>query len=99
MGLQLRLWLTVIVLVVTGVLVLLLGTSALYDRVMMPFENVAGQAVNGVTGVLIKNAEDTVEAVSKASVEEPVRAAVKRGEMSPEAEAALLSRAGSQGFS
>jgi hypothetical protein len=97
MGLQLRLWLTVVVLVVAGALVLLLGTSALYERVMVPFESLASQAMNATEGALLKHGDEAVDAVTKASVEDAVRNAVKKGEMSPEAEAALLGRAGTQG--
>jgi hypothetical protein len=95
--LQLRLWLTVVVIVVTGALVLLIGTSAMYERVMLPFEQIAGQSVAAANGVLTKHGADSVDAATRASIDDAVRAAAKKGEMTPEAEAVLLNRAGAQG--
>jgi hypothetical protein len=95
--LQLRLWLTVVVIVLTGGLVLLLGTSALHERVMLPFEQLSTQAISALSGHLAKQAADSVDAATRASVDEEVRAAAKKGEMTPAADAALLARAGSAG--
>src|SRR5687768_7214009 len=97
MSLQLRLWLTVVVIVVAGVLVLLIGTSALYERVMGPFETVSMQSSNAVTAALVRHGADSVDAATRASIDPAVRAAVAKGEMSPDAEAALLNRASVQG--
>lgn len=97
MSLQLRLWLTVVVIVVAGALVLVIGTSALYERVMLPFDTVSTQSLSAVNAAVIRHGAEAVDAASRASADAAVRAATVKGEMSPEAEAALLSRAGSQG--
>lgn len=95
--LQLRLWLTVVVIVLAGGLVLLLGTSALHERVMLPFEQVQTQATAALNGALTKHGGEVVEAAARASVDEAVRAAAIKGEMDPAADAALLGRAGNHG--
>ncbi len=97
MSLQLRLWLTVVVIVVAGALVLVIGTSALFERVMLPFDTVATQSLSAVNAAVIRHGAEAVDAAARASVDPAVRAAAVKGEMSPEAEAVLLNRAGSQG--
>lgn len=95
--LQLRLWLTVVVIVLAGGLVLLLGTSALHERVMLPFEQVSTQAVGSLSGAIARHGGEAVDAAARASVDPAVRAAALKGEMDPAADAALLARAGGQG--
>lgn len=95
--LQLRLWLTVVVIVLAGGLVLLLGTSALHERVMLPFEQVSTQAVGALSGAIARHGGEAVDAAARASIDPAVRAAAMKGEMDPAADAALLARAGGQG--
>ncbi len=92
---QLRLWLTVALIVAAGVFVFLLGTTALSDVVMPPFEASAAQSINSVRALFRVNAADAVDAATRCSVDDAVhKLAVKGGPMTPEAEAALLARAG-----
>lgn len=95
--LQLRLWLTVVVIVLSGAVVMLQGTSALHERVMLPFEYVTTQATNALQGHVVRNASEAVDAAARATVDPAVRAVAKSGTSTPEADAALLAPAGGMG--
>lgn len=102
MSLQLRLWLTVVVIVVAGALVLVIGTSALYERVMLPFEMVSAQSLIAVKAARTLHGAEAVDAATAATVDPAVRGAAAglasgKTQLTPDAEAALLGRAGSQG--
>ncbi len=102
MSLQLRLWLTVVVSLLVGALVLVIGTSALFERLMLPFETVSAQSIVAVQAATTLHAAEAVEAATAAAIDPAVRSAARalaagKRELAPDAEAALLGRAGTQG--
>ena len=95
---QAKLWLTVLLIVAAGALVLVAGTSKLHEQVMSPYEVASNQTVNTLNGVLTKHGADAVDAAARAAVDPAVLAQLKKAEPpGPDIEAVLLGKAGQQG--
>lgn len=95
---QARLWLTVVLIVASGALVLVAGTSKLHEQVTAPYEVAANQSVNALTGLLVKHGSEAVDAAARAAVDASVIAQLGKAEPpAPDVEAVLLGRAGQQG--
>lgn len=95
---QAKLWLTVVLIVAAGALVLVAGTSKLHEQVMSPYEVASNQTVNTLNGVLAKHGADAVDAAARAAVDPAVLAQLKKSDPpGPDIEAVLLGKAGQQG--
>ncbi|MBI1946982.1 MAG: hypothetical protein HYS27_14900 [Deltaproteobacteria bacterium] len=95
---QARLWLTVVLIVASGALVLVAGTSKLHEQVMAPYEVASNQSVNALNGLLTKHGAEAVDAATRAAVDAAVLAQLGKAEApGPDVEAVLLGRAGQQG--
>jgi hypothetical protein len=93
---RLKLWLTVVLFGVAGALLLLMGTPFLYERVMPVYDTMTANVGAAIAGELVLESQSTLDAATRASADAGVRAAIRKGEMSPPVEATLLATADSR---
>ncbi len=95
---QARLWFTVVLIIASGALVLVAGTSKLHEQVMAPYEVASNQSVHALTGIIAKHGADAVDAAARAASDPQILAQFSSAEPpAPPVESVLLGRAGQQG--
>ena len=77
---QARLWFTVVLIIASGALVLVAGTSKLHEQVMAPYEVASNQSVHALNGVISKHGADAVDAAARAAVDPKVLAQLAKAE-------------------
>ncbi len=95
---QARLWFTVVLIIASGALVLVAGTSELHGQVMAPYEVASNQSIYALNGVIAKHGADAVDAAARAASDAQVIAQLAKAEApGPNVETVLLGRAAQQG--
>jgi hypothetical protein len=80
-----------------GVAAILGGTGPLHSVVMPPYDAASSATASAAFGVIAQFASVTIDAAARAASDVDVAAALAKGELTPKAEAALLTPAGVYG--